>query len=165
MSYAMAAAAVARVSEYFALIGVHLPRKEQRAHFASYAFGILGEGARKSVEPIAARACGDPLDTCQLHDRLLHFIRESPWDDRAVRREACKYVVDALQERERITTWVIDDTGFLKQGAHSPGVHRPSVARRVSPVRALQIALVILAVVVGLGTAVSPDAARLDDQL
>lgn len=124
MSYAMDAAATARVGEYFAVIGGHLPRKDQRASFATYAFGILGEGARKSVEPIAARACGDPLETCRLHDRLLHFIRESPWDDRAVRREARCYVTDALQEREPITTWIVDDTGFLKHGSHSPGVQR-----------------------------------------
>lgn len=58
------------------------------------------------------------------HDRLLHFVRESPWDDRAVRREVCGYIVDALQTREPITTWIVDDTGFLKQGSHSPGVQR-----------------------------------------
>lgn len=124
MSYSMDATATARVAEYFALVGGHLPRKDQRASFATYAFGILGEGARKSVEPIAARATGDPVETCRMHDRLLHFIRESPWDDRAVRREACWYVVDVLQEREPITTWIVDDTGFLKQGSHSPGVQR-----------------------------------------
>jgi SRSO17 transposase len=124
MSYAMDAAATARVGGYFALIGGHLPRKDQRASFATYAFGLVGEGARKSVEPIAARATGEPLETCRLHDRLLHFVRESPWDDRAVRREASAYVVDVLQEREPITTWIVDDTGFLKQGSHSPGVQR-----------------------------------------
>lgn len=65
MSYAMDAAATARVAEYFDLIGGHLPRKDQRASFATYAFGILCDGARKSIEPIAARACGDPAETCQ----------------------------------------------------------------------------------------------------
>jgi SRSO17 transposase len=89
-----------------------------------YAFGILGDGERKSVEPIAARACGEEEATCKMHDSLLHFIRESPWDDRAVRREATHYVVGALSAREAITTWIIDDTGFLKQGRHSPGVQR-----------------------------------------
>jgi SRSO17 transposase len=41
-----------------------------------------------------------------------------------VRREAARYGVSALTERESITHWIIDDTGFLKQGSHSVGVKR-----------------------------------------
>lgn len=114
----------ARVSEFFDRIGQHLPRRSQRASFATYAFGLLGDGDRKSVEPIAARATGDETATERLHDSLCHFIRESPWSDRAVRLEAATYVIDELAKREPVTTWIIDDTGFLKQGNHSPGVQR-----------------------------------------
>ncbi len=52
------AAAVGRLTAYFETIGSHLPRREQRESFATYFFGILSDGERKSVEPIAARACG-----------------------------------------------------------------------------------------------------------
>ena len=120
----MDAISVARVSSYFERIGKHLPRAEQRESFATYAFGLFGDAERKSVEPIAARATADPEETGRAHDRLLHFIRESPWDDHRVRREAARYVIEALERREPVTTWVIDDTGFLKQGRHSPGVQR-----------------------------------------
>ena len=65
---------VARVAEYFARIGQHLPHKAQHASFATYAFGILADGERKSVEPIAARACADPVQTQRAHDHLLHFL-------------------------------------------------------------------------------------------
>ncbi len=126
MAFAMDEATVVRVAQYFARIGAHLPVAGQRASFATYAFGILGEGERKSVEPIAARASAEPKATSRMHDRLLHFVRESPWDDRAVRKEAARYVVDVLSQRERepIHVWMVDDTGFLKQGRHSPGVQR-----------------------------------------
>jgi SRSO17 transposase len=114
----------ARVDAFFDRIGRHLPYTGQRESFATYAFGILGDAERKSVEPIAARACPDPKGARRMHDRLLHFVRESPWSDRAVRREAASYVIDALSAQEPVTTWVIDDTGMLKQGKHSPGVQR-----------------------------------------
>ena len=39
-------------------IGRHLARREQRESFAMYADGILADGERTSVEPIAARAAG-----------------------------------------------------------------------------------------------------------
>jgi len=117
-------AATARVAGYFARIGEHLPWPGQRASFATYAYGILGEGDRKSVEPIAARAAAEPEATCRTHNRLLHFMRESPWDDRVVRLEAARYAVEAMSTREPVVAWIIDDTGFLKQGKHSPGVQR-----------------------------------------
>jgi hypothetical protein len=48
-----------RLEEYFeTTIGSVLRDNPQRASFATYAMGILGDGERKSCEPIAARACG-----------------------------------------------------------------------------------------------------------
>ena len=124
MDPGMDSAAVGRLTAYFERIGSHLLRREQRESFATYFFGILSDGERKSVEPIAARACGDPDGTKRSHDRLLHFLGESPWSDDAVRREAARHAIAAMTEREPVTTWIIDDTGFLKQGSHSVGVQR-----------------------------------------
>lgn len=126
MTYAADEAAALRLRQYFFdRIGRHLARSEQRASFATYAFGLLSEGERKSVEPIAARVSGDNPRECQrAHDRLLHFIGDSPWSDRAVRREAATYAIEALSAREPVTVWLIDDTGFPKQGRHSVGVQR-----------------------------------------
>jgi SRSO17 transposase len=123
--YQVDVSAAARVEEYFnGRIGRCLRRSDQRASFATYAFGILGDGDRKSVEPIAARACGDDEACARVHDRLLYFVREGAWDDGRVRREAARYAIEVMSAREPVTTWVIDDTGMLKQGTHSPGVQR-----------------------------------------
>jgi SRSO17 transposase len=117
-------AAAARLEEFFSGIGVHLKDRRKRESFAMYAFGILGDGERKSAEPIAARGCGDPDETKRMHDKLLHFLARSVWDDHAVRREAVRYAIDAVEKREPVKAWIVDDTGFLKQGTHSVGVQR-----------------------------------------
>lgn len=113
-----------RLEAYFDRIGQILGREERRASFATYALGILGEGERKSVEPIAARACADPARADAAHQRLLHFMVDSRWSDRDVRREAARYALEAMTAREPVEAWIVDDTGFLKQGTHSVGVQR-----------------------------------------
>lgn len=113
-----------RLNEYFALIGDALGLDERRASYAIYATGLFGDGERKSMEPIAARADPDLRRVNAQHQRIQHFITDSSWSDRDVRRQAATYGVSALTEREPITHWIADDTGFLKQGSHSVGVKR-----------------------------------------
>lgn len=117
-------ATAARLEEFFGRIDRHLKDTRKRESFAMYASGILGDGERKSAEPIAARACPDPDEVGRVHDKLLHFLARSVWDDRAVRLEAAQYAIEAITKREPIAAWIIDDTGFLKQGSNSVGVQR-----------------------------------------
>ena len=125
MDYEMDVAAQARLAEYFDQIGCILNNKKRRACFAVYAMGLLGDGARKSCEPIAARMVGDELSADAAHQRLLHFVGVSEWSDAEVRLAAARYGVDAMLTRdEPIEGWIIDDTGFLKYGTHSVGVQR-----------------------------------------
>lgn len=124
MAQDLDAFATARLQQYLNRLGAHLKDHRKRESFSIYAFGILGESARKSVEPIAALACPDPELTKKMHDKLLHFVGHSEWSDQRVRLEATQYVCEALSKQEPVTTWVIDDTGFLKQGSHSVGVQR-----------------------------------------
>lgn len=113
-----------RLETYFDRIGEVLGHPSRRASFSIYLLGLLGDGERKSVEPIAARACADPDLIEPLHQRLLHFLVDSPWDDHGVRRAAAEHALSAMAKRERIDSWVLDDTGFMKQGKHSVGVQR-----------------------------------------
>lgn len=70
-----------------------------------YAFGLLGDGERKSAEPIAARACSDATRANATHHKMLHVVGQAVWDDRAVRRVAARYAIAAMSSREPVTTW------------------------------------------------------------
>lgn len=124
MSYLLNREAERRLDDYFTSIGVLLGNDGRRASFATYAMGLLGDGDRKSVEPIAARACAAPEKVDALHQRLLHFLNDSTWSDREIRCFAAQYGVRAITDYEPIIASIIDDTGFLKQGKHSVGVQR-----------------------------------------
>jgi hypothetical protein len=57
-------------------------------------------------------------------ERLLHFVGDSEWDDLRVRSYASRHALRAMTAHEPVDSWVLDDTGFLKQGDESPGVQR-----------------------------------------
>jgi SRSO17 transposase len=116
--------AAERLACYFGEIGEQLGNDSRRQSFAIYAMGVLGDGERKSVEPIAARACGDPTKADAAHQSLLHFVANARWSDEAVRRVAATHAIDAITKHGEIEAWIVDDTGMLKQGKHSVGVHR-----------------------------------------
>ena len=105
-----------RLAAYFADVASGLVRSEQRRNAELYARGLIGAGARKSLEPMVARLGGGPVE----YEALQHFLADSPWDpgviDRAVAERVC-----AVIEPE---AWVLDDTGVPKDGKHSPGVKR-----------------------------------------
>lgn len=122
--YVLDAAGERRLRNYLDRIGDVLADDLRRASFATYAIGLLSEGERKSMEPIAARACADESEADAAHQRLHHFISNQPWSDRAVRRQSAQYALAEIERREPIVAWLIDDTGFLKQGSHSVGVQR-----------------------------------------
>jgi SRSO17 transposase len=124
MAYVLDSAGQHRLDRFFDGIGTLLRRADRRESFALYAMGLFGDGERKSVEPIAARACGDPALCRAYHDRLLHFVGVAPWSDPSVREYAARYAIGAMTTREAVSDWIIDDTGFPKQGEKSPGVQR-----------------------------------------
>jgi SRSO17 transposase len=124
MEYTLESDGQQRLEQYLERIGMVLGDEKRRASFATYAIGLLGDGERKSMEPIAARACPDPGRVDAEHQRLAHFVSNSNWRDEDVRREAAGYALQVLTTREPVVGWVLDDTGFLKQGTHSVGVQR-----------------------------------------
>src|SRR5512142_1252089 len=90
-----------------------LPRKDQRAGGELYVRGLLTDGQRKSMQPMAARLGAD-------HQRLQQFITSSTWDYVAVRRNVARWFAGSFP----VEALVVDDTGFPKDGTASPCVAR-----------------------------------------
>jgi SRSO17 transposase len=80
-----------------------------------YVQGLLLDGERKSIEPIASRISGADVQALQ------QFVGQSPWAVEAVQRRLARQVVDLLSAPE---VWIIDETAFPKAGTHSVGVAR-----------------------------------------
>ena len=84
-----------------------------------YCVGLIMPGERKSVEPMAAITA--PRRVAAQHQSLLHFVGQSPWSDEKVLNRVREKVLPALEHREPIKVWIIDDTGIPKQGKHRLG--------------------------------------------
>jgi SRSO17 transposase len=97
-----------------------IPRKDQRRWGQRYLRGLLLDGKRKSIQPMATRlARGDPAaDADALEQALQQFVNQSPWNPVPVRRRLAQRMTTAIQP----TAWVIDDTAFPKFGRWSVGV-------------------------------------------
>ena len=90
--------------------------RSERRHWARvYVQGLLLDGERKSIEPLAARQPGADVQA------LRQFVGQSPWAVEEVQRRLAHKVVDLLSEPE---VWIIDETAFPKAGEHSVGVAR-----------------------------------------
>jgi SRSO17 transposase len=90
-----------------------LARSDQRVKGQTYLRGLLLDGRRKSMQPMAARLGVD-------HQGLQQFVTTSTWDTMAVRARLAERAVELIDP----LAWVFDDTGFSKDGTGSPGVAR-----------------------------------------
>jgi SRSO17 transposase len=103
-----------RLVEFSEEMFASMPRKDQRRWGEVYLRGLMLDGKRKSIEPMAARlADGD--EQC-----LQQFVNQSPWDPVLVRRALARRMSREISPE----AWVIDDTGFPKFATHSVGVAR-----------------------------------------
>jgi SRSO17 transposase len=87
-----------------------------------YLRGLLQDGDRKSIEPMAARV-PRPAELSDIRDpeqALQQFVNQSPWDEQRVESRYRSVMAGPLASPRGI--YVIDDTGFPKQGKHSVGV-------------------------------------------
>jgi SRSO17 transposase len=88
----------------------------------AYCTGLLLDGERKSVEPMAARIAPDKVR--QTHQSLHHFVADAPWSDEDLLQTVRSHVLPAMEKQGPIEAWIVDDTGLVKKGTHSVGVAR-----------------------------------------
>lgn len=104
-----------RLQKFLEDITEPMGRSERRHWARVYMQGLLLDGERKSIEPMASRIEGADVQA------LRQFVGQSPWPVVEVEQRLAHKVVDLLSEAE---VWIIDETSFPKAGQHSIGVAR-----------------------------------------
>jgi len=104
-----------RLDRFLADLTTSLGRSERHRWAKVYLQGLLMEGGRKSIEPLAERIEGADVQS------LRQFVGQSPWAVEQIQQKLAEKVVDLLAEPE---VWMIDETSFPKAGDASVGVAR-----------------------------------------
>ncbi len=104
-----------RLSQFLRDLLEPMGRSERRHWARVYLEGLLLDGDRKSIEPIAERIPGADVQA------LRKFVGQSPWAVQEIQQRLALKMVNLLSEAE---VWIIDETSFPKAGSHSVGVAR-----------------------------------------
>ncbi len=97
------------------VLGEAMNRPVQLRNGGLYLRGLIEQAARKSLEPLVDRLAGDAD-----YQSMQQFLADSPWDPALV----VKAVAERVAPEIDVEAWVLDDTGFPKDGKNSPGVKR-----------------------------------------
>jgi SRSO17 transposase len=96
-----------------------LGRLERRCAMQHYVVGLMLDGDRKSMTPIAGRLVDQPDEVEAMRQRLQECVNVAAWDELELyRRLGCKLVKDL----PNVHAYVLDDTTFVKKGEKSVGV-------------------------------------------
>lgn len=109
------------LTEYLDSMLVGMGRVERVAAMRSYVTGLLLDGERKSIEPMAARMVDSPSEVQAMRQRMQQAVTVAGWSDSEVLARVAKMAEAELPGLEAL---VVDDTGFAKKGKHSVGVAR-----------------------------------------
>ncbi|PIX24763.1 MAG: IS701 family transposase, partial [Deltaproteobacteria bacterium CG_4_8_14_3_um_filter_45_9] len=89
-----------KLEAFLADVVLAMGRKERREHAEEYVRGLLMDGERKSIEPMADRLPGGDVQALQ------QFVNQSPWSTKEVQSSLARKV-----EREFVPEayWLIDE--------------------------------------------------------
>ena len=90
--------------------------RRQRENALLYVRGLIEHGGRKSLQPTLFRL----EETPARYESMQQFLADSPWDPELLVRGCAERVAPEIG----VVAWVVDDTGIVKDGKHSPGVKR-----------------------------------------
>ncbi len=107
--------------EYFETMVEGMGRLERRRAMEQYLTGLLLDGERKSVEPMAGRLVEKASEREAMRQRLQQCVAVADWSDEEMRRRLALKLEKKLPKLE---AFVVDDTGFAKKGEYSVGVAR-----------------------------------------
>lgn len=93
-----------------------LGRSERRYWCKQYLTGLLLDGERKSIEPMAGRVADGDAQAMQ------QFVNQSPWAHEALQLSLARFMLRQRRAHRRVM--VLDDTTLPKQGKSSVGVAR-----------------------------------------
>jgi SRSO17 transposase len=88
----------------------------QRENALLYVRGLVEHGGRKSLQPTLFRL----EETPARYESVQQFLADSPWDPELLVRGCAERVAPEIG----VIAWVVDETGVVKDGKHSPGVKR-----------------------------------------
>src|SRR5262249_3156034 len=117
----------ARFAAYVEELASVIGHADRVAPLEAYCIGLLLPCERKSVEPMAAATA--PARVSAQPQSLLPFVSQGGWSDEKILGKVREMVVQEMERHGPIEAWIIDDTGFPKQGKHSVGVARQYCGR------------------------------------
>ena len=105
-----------RLAAFVSEVAVGMSLVRQRENALLYVRGLIEHGGRKSLQPTLFRLEQTPAR----YESLQQFLADSPWDANGLVRACAERVASEIG----VIAWVVDDTGIVKDGTHSPGVKR-----------------------------------------
>ena len=115
MQRAQLRAAAGRLDRFLGTLTPLLGRVERQTHASEYVRGLLLDGERKSITPIAERVRGSDVQA------LRQFVNQSPWAWAPLQAALTTLLLDRLLPEAVL---ILDETSFPKQGDQSVGVAR-----------------------------------------
>jgi SRSO17 transposase len=105
-----------RLAGFVGEVAAWLPLGRQRENALVYVRGLVEQGGRKSLQPTLFRL----EESSARYESVQQFLADSPWQPELL----VKACAERVGPQIGVSAWVVDDTGIVKDGRHSPGVKR-----------------------------------------
>ena len=95
-----------RLAAYLDWLAQAAGHADRNVPLRNYCTGLLLDGERKSVEPMAARLAPDNVQ--RMHQSLHHLVADAPWSDPAIIEQVRSYVLSAMKSKGPVQAWIVD---------------------------------------------------------